>query len=178
MVAGSDLNQEDHYIMMVLGMLVLFLVWLAITRSFTIAYLAAGVISSAAVSIFWRVVMPQSISSASQLIRHPIRFLHFIVVLVQRFIRSTLSTSWLILRGDEDGRIMALPIHVRDPLARFMLLNSITLTPSTISLLVEDDLLYIHWLQATGGKSDWSEIKESLDTRLLALFEETHRALR
>lgn len=73
---------------------------------------------------------------------------------------------------------MALPIRVRDPLARFILLNSITLTPSTISLLAEDDLLYIHWLQSSAGKGDWREIKESLDMRLLSLFEEEQRAPR
>jgi len=65
---------------------------------------------------------------------------------------------------------MALPIRVSDPVARFILLNSITLTPSTISLLVEDDLLYIHWLQASGGNGDWREVNESLETRLDCLF--------
>ena len=67
---------------------------------------------------------------------------------------------------------MALPLRLEDPTGRFILLNSITLTPSTISLLVEEDLLYIHWLQDETGKSDWREIKESLEARLQRLFEE------
>lgn len=66
---------------------------------------------------------------------------------------------------------MALPVRVEDSLARFILLNSITLTPSTISLLVEGDLLYIHWLQPAAGHGDWREIKESLEARLQRLFE-------
>ncbi len=70
---------------------------------------------------------------------------------------------------------MALPLAVKDPLARFILLNAITLTPSTISLLAEDDLLYIHWLQPSTGKADWREIKESLDALLCRLFEEDRR---
>jgi len=70
---------------------------------------------------------------------------------------------------------MALPIRIEDSLAQFILLNSITLTPSTISLLVEDDLLYIHWLQAAGGHGDWREIKESLEARLHSLFEGDRR---
>ena len=67
--------------------------------------------------------------------------------------------------------MMALPIRITDPLARFLLLNSITLTPSTISLLIEDDLLYIHWLQPANGQGDWRAIKESLEDRLTQLFE-------
>ena len=97
-------------------------------------------------------------------------------VLIRRFVHSTLHTTWLILRGGEEGRMMALPIRIEDPLARFILLNSITLTPSTISLLVEDDLLYIHWLQSAGGHGDWREIKESFETRLGKLFEEDRHA--
>jgi len=67
---------------------------------------------------------------------------------------------------------MALPVRVTDPLARFILLNSITLTPSTISLLTEENLLYIHWLQASDETSDWRSIKESLELRLQRLFDE------
>ncbi|MBU1048443.1 Na+/H+ antiporter subunit E [Candidatus Bipolaricaulota bacterium] len=158
--------------------MMLFLIWLAMTRSCAVSYVIAGVASSLVVSAFWRIMMPSSSSSTMKLVRHPIRCLRFILVLARRFALSTLRTSWLILKGDEEGRMMALPIRVRDPLARFILLNSITLTPSTISLLAEDDLLYIHWLQSSAGKGDWREIKESLDMRLLSLFEEEQRAPR
>jgi multisubunit Na+/H+ antiporter MnhE subunit len=92
--------------------------------------------------------------------------------LAKRFALSTLMTAWLILTGKEEGRMMALPLRVKDPLARFLLLNAITLTPSTISLLIEGDLLYIHWLQTAGGRADWRRIKESLETHLIHLFEE------
>ncbi len=65
---------------------------------------------------------------------------------------------------------MAIPIRMDDAWGRFMLLNSITLTPSTIALLIEDDLLYIHWLQPAGGHGDWRAIKESLEERLADVF--------
>jgi len=59
-----------------------------------------------------------------------------------------------------------------------LLLQSITMIPSTISLLLEEDLLYIHWLQAAGRRGDWQGIKEVLEARLLAAFEETDDAHR
>ncbi|MCK5584807.1 Na+/H+ antiporter subunit E [Candidatus Bipolaricaulota bacterium] len=140
---------------MVLGTFALFMVWLAMTRTLAIPYLIAGAISSVIVAVFWRAIMPEMPSSVHTLVRRPIRLARFVLVLAKRFVISTLHTTWLILKGGEEGRIMALPIRVEDALARFILLNSITLTPSTISLLIEDDLLYIHWLQASGGHGDW-----------------------
>ena len=156
---------------MILGILVLMLVWLALTRTLAFPFVIAGLLSSLMVAFFWRAIMPDTPSSIHRLVRRPVRFAQFILVLAKRFAISTLRTTWLILRGGEEGRMMAIPIRVEDSLARFILLNSITLTPSTISLLVEDDLLYIHWLQASGGHGDWREIKESLEARLHTLFE-------
>ncbi len=157
---------------MILGTFALFLVWLAMTRTLAIPFVIAGVISSIIVAVFWRAIMPEVPSSVHALVRRPLRLARFVLVLVKRFVISTLHTTWLILKGGEEGRIMALPIRVEDALARFILLNSITLTPSTISLLIEEDLLYIHWLQAAGGHGDWREIKESFEIRLRSLFEE------
>ena len=157
---------------MILGTFALFLVWVAMTRTLAIPFVITGVISSVIVAVFWRAIMPEVPSSVHALVRRPLRLARFVLVLVKRFVISTLHTTWLILKGGEEGRIMALPIRVEDALARFILLNSITLTPSTISLLIEEDLLYIHWLQAAGGHGDWREIKESFEIRLRSLFEE------
>lgn len=174
LVAAQSRNQENEGIM-ILGILVLLLVWLALTRTLAFPFVIAGFLSSVIVAIFWRAIMPEVPSSMYKLFKRPIRFFRFVLTLAKRFAISTLHTTWLILKGGEEGRMMALPIRVQDPLARFILLNSITLTPSTISLLVEDDLLYIHWLQASGGHGDWREIKESLEARLCSLFEGDRR---
>ena len=156
---------------MVLGVFILMLIWLALTRTLAFPSVIAGFLSSLLVVVFWRTMMPGIPASIHKLLKRPVRLTRFVLTLAKRFVISTLHTTWLILRGGEEGRMMALPIHLKDTFARFILLNSITLTPSTISLLVEDDLLYIHWLQASGGHGDWEEIKESLEDRLHSLFE-------
>jgi len=160
---------------MVLALVVLMAVWLALTRAVTGPILAAGGICSVVVVVFWRIIAPVHVASATAFLRHPVRLLRFTGTLARRFVVSTIRTAWLILRGGEEGRLMALPLRVKDPLARFILLNSITLTPSTISLLTEENLLYIHWLQASDVASDWREIKESLEARLQRLFDEPDR---
>jgi multicomponent Na+:H+ antiporter subunit E len=155
---------------MVLGVVVLWLVWLAMAGSLSVPSILAGLACAILTAILWRVMMPGGPALARSLL-HPVPFVRFFLTLALRFVISSLRTSWLILRGGEEGRMMALPIRITDPLARFLLLNSITLTPSTISLLIEDDLLYIHWLQPANGQGDWRAIKESLEDRLTQLFE-------
>ncbi len=160
---------------MVLGFAVLLMVWLAVTRSIHVSSLVSGALGAMLVVLFWHNVMPNPETSAYRVLRHPFRFARFLATLGYRFVLSTLHTVWMILRGGEEGHIVALPIRVQDPFAQFLLLNAITLTPSTISLLTEDDFLYIHWLRPRGQQGDWREIKESIEACLVDLFEPTTR---
>ncbi|HDS28908.1 MAG TPA: hypothetical protein ENN96_00320 [Candidatus Acetothermia bacterium] len=123
------------------------------------------------VLVFWHQAVPESKLSENRIMRHTLRALGCFCVLAYGVILSTAYTSWMILRGGEEGCIVALPLRLDDPFARFVLLNSITLTPSTISLLTEENLLYIHWLRRRDGEGDWRGIKESLEARLARVFE-------
>ncbi|MCM8786320.1 MAG: Na+/H+ antiporter subunit E [Candidatus Omnitrophica bacterium] len=42
--------------------------------------------------------------------------------------------------------IIKIPIELKSPLARTILVNSITLTPGTFTLKVTENFLYIHWI--------------------------------
>jgi multisubunit Na+/H+ antiporter MnhE subunit len=149
---------------------VLLSIWFVLTRSLDPAVIAVGVVAVAIVCLALRVLSLRPDRLVVPLLRHPVRAATYVAVLVGRFVESTTYTVRLILLGGEEGRIVALPLQLHDPIGQLVLLNSITLTPSTISLLVEGDLLYIHWLRAAHEKGDWQAIKESLERRLLLLF--------
>lgn len=155
---------------MVLGLAALLLLWIALTRSADPYSLLVGIVAAGGVILVQRHLFPTFNPLSLSLLRHPHRLIAFLVTLLLRFVVSTVHTSRLILLGGEEGRIVAIPIRIEDPVGRFILLNSITLTPSTISLLLEGDLLYIHWLRAKGRTGDWRRIKESLEKRLLRVF--------
>lgn len=150
----------------------LLIVWVALTRSTDPYIIITGVIVAAGVTFVQHRLFPTVTFLPRSFLRRPHRVIAFLATLSFRFIASTLRTCGLILSGKEEGRIVALPIRVGDPFARFLLLNSITLTPSTISLLLEGDLLYIHWLRERGHHGDWQEIKESLEGQLLKVVGE------
>ncbi len=159
-----------------MAILFLLCMWVALAQRLDGTSLAAGAVAAVAV---WSIRRLLFFGEGSGLGWRGIwRWLWtvpaFVATLVHRFTVSTLRTSWLILSGEEEGRVVAVPTRVQHPTGKFLLQNSITLTPSTISLVSEGDLLYIHWLQRHGTSGDWQEIKEALETRVEALFEGEH----
>ncbi|MDD5219523.1 MAG: Na+/H+ antiporter subunit E [Candidatus Bipolaricaulis sp.] len=149
----------------------LFVVWLSLTRSAEpLSLVAAGVVTALALLVR-RWILPVGWAGGSEAWRRPHRVVVYLVTLVWRLLQSTAYTSWVILFRREEGRILALPTSLRHPVAQFVLSTSITLTPSTISLLYEDELLYIHWLGVKGSSGDWRSIKDVLERQVLQLWE-------
>jgi len=158
------------------GIVLLGLAWFALSRRFDVQTVSLGIGATLLALSAQRLLIPVPGHPARHILRRPIGALRFLATLAGRFVLSTLLTVRLILLGHEEGLLIALPIRVTNPFAQFLLLNSITLTPSTISLLIEGDLLYIHWLQPRGGHGDWRTIKESLERRIERIFPEDEDA--
>lgn len=151
--------------------IVLFAVWIALTRSTDPYIIGTGVIVVIGVILVQRYLFPRTTSPVRRMLRRPHRMIAFFAILLANFASSTIYTCRLILSGREEGRFITLPVKVDDPLAQFILFNSITLTPSTIAILCEENLLYVHWLQEKGNPGDWRTIKESLEERLIIALE-------
>ena len=152
--------------------LALTFIWFLLARRLDAPTLAVGVLAVMLVAVAQALLFRNHDRLISTLLRHPIRSLRYLGTLAWRFITSTAYTIRMILLGNEEGRIVALPLRLRHPIGQLLLLNSITLTPSTISLLIEGDLLYIHWLRARESQGDWESIKEILERHLLKVFPE------
>lgn len=153
------------------GVLMLTGLWIAFTQRVESEWLVVGLVAAVGIVSVQKKLFPTPTSSPRTLLRRLPYGVMFLVTLFVRFVVSTLRTSFLVLRGNEEGEIVALPTRITTSFGRFILLHSITLTPSTISLLSEGDLLYIHWLRPKGKTSDWRSIKEPLEKRLLPVFE-------
>jgi len=147
-------------------------IWVLLTRRLDAPALIVGLLAVGLVCIAQRALFRQHDRLVSTILLHPWRSLRYTGILAWRFVISTGYTIRLILLGNEEGRIVALPLRLRHPIGQLLLLNSITLTPSTISLLIEGDLLYIHWLRARNAQGDWKTIKEILEREMLAIFPE------
>jgi len=152
--------------------IVLILVWGALAGRLDIPTLGTGIVASCLVLLAERRLFPGARPFFPRPFCRPVELVRLIISLAGRIALSTLHTSRLVLFGGEESRIVALPIRVRAPLARLILLNAITLAPSTISLLIERDLLYIHWLSLRDRTGDPRRIKDKTEDEIAALFGE------
>jgi len=157
---------------MIAAMAVLLGLWIALSRSVDPVHLLVGLAASAVALLLQRRIFPRIDPFVTSLVRRPDRFVVFLATLLARLVASTLHTSWLILSGRGVGRLMALPLKLKHPLGQFLLLNSVTLTPSTISLLVEGDVVYVHWLQSRRSAGDWRKVVASMEQKILDIFPE------
>lgn len=75
----------------------------------------------------------------------------FLALVTARVARAVATVGWAIITGRAQAGIVAVPVSLRSDMGRFLLLWAITVTPGTIALLQEGDLLYIHCLRLPNG---------------------------
>lgn len=73
----------------------------------------------------------------------------YLAVLVWEIYRSSFSLSWMILSGRYRPRVVHFRTRLRTDIARAAVATSITVTPGTVTLEMDDDHLIIHWIDAT-----------------------------
>ena len=62
-------------------------------------------------------------------------------------------------------KVVKVPTHLKSDFSKLVLANSITLTPGTLSLDVEDDYVLVHWVNAK------TDEKEELQQHISKEFE-------
>ncbi len=70
----------------------------------------------------------------------------FLLLVCVRVGQAVAVTAVAVAVGRQRSAIVAVPVTVRSDMARLLFLWSITVTPGTIALLLEGDLLYVHCL--------------------------------
>lgn len=134
-------------------LILVFIVWFLLTWSLAPQQVLAGLVLSILVSLFLSDVYPQN---PARLIS-PKRWLWgvlYIPYFLYFVFKANLDVAYRVLHPD-------LPIHpgivkvkteLKSDLGRTFLANSITLTPGTLSVDIEDGYLYVHWLNITTFK--------------------------
>jgi multicomponent Na+:H+ antiporter subunit E len=127
----------------------MFAFWIVLSGKFDLFHLTLGVISSALVA--W-------MSSDLLFIERPPkwrlagvwRFFLYVPWVLKEILLSTLHVAWLALhpamKKKIAPRIVTFKTHLKSDLARIILANSITLTPGTITIRIEDDIFTVHAL--------------------------------
>jgi len=133
-------------------MYVLFLLaWIIFNGNITLEILIFGVIIAAAMLAFMCKFMDYSLRKEANVYKKSIWFLAYVVLLIREIIKANLAIIPKILTVEEemDPVIVKFRTSLKSDFTRMLLANSITLTPGTITVSLEEDEYTIHCLDAS-----------------------------
>jgi multicomponent Na+:H+ antiporter subunit E len=144
----------------------LFLLWFLFSAQWTGYAFAAGFVSSLGMALLsYDVFIEEYEAGRRSVIPSPFPALFYLFQLVWAMYRSSLQVFCAVFSGGIKPRVVHFRTRLRADLARVALAHSITFTPSTMTLELDDDHYIVHWLFATTRHSRRAgdEIKEKLE---------------
>lgn len=127
---------------------ILFLFWLILNGKITLEIVIFGLVLSAA--IYWFSLKFLGYRPAVELAvaRSVFGIMKYSFLLVKEVILANLATAKVILSFEEEPEPMLISFdsHLKTDVGRTLLANSITLTPGTITVLMEDGHYVVHGL--------------------------------
>lgn len=147
---ASDMADSRHRYAVVF--VVSFLLWLLLVGTLQVEELIAGLAVSAAVSALFA---PRfEIFSGLRLSpRLPLDVLAYLGDFLVALVRANLELARRILSPSLpiNPAFVEIRTGLKSPLGRMLLANTITLTPGTLTVDVEDDRLLVHWVYCPPG---------------------------
>lgn len=132
--------------------IILAALWLMLSGYFKPLLLGFGVASVALVT--WVAVRMQLVDEEGQPIQLSWRVIAYWGYLLGEIVKANVDVIRRVLdpRLPISPRVVRLPISQRTDVGRVLYANSITLTPGTVSLEVQDDYIDVHALSAEGAE--------------------------
>ncbi|MGC9471060.1 MAG: Na+/H+ antiporter subunit E [Bacteroidales bacterium] len=127
---------------------ILMSIWMALTLSLSPAELIAGFVVSFFLSLLlYRNFEKQGFPPIPGL-KKIMYSLVYVVVLFKEIILANLDVAYRVLHPKMPIKpgIVIIKTGLKQDLAKLILANSITLTPGTFTLDIEDDRLLVHWI--------------------------------
>ncbi len=125
----------------------LFIIWSALTMSLNPQELLAGITVSFIIALLYVKNYPTDDTFSFS----PLSYIIYLIV----FIKNLILSNWDVAKRVIDPKlpinpgIIAIKTNLKEDYKKLMLANSITLTPGTITIDVQDDTLFIHWIDVT-----------------------------
>ena len=131
--------------------------WLLFTWSVDPGSLLAGFGASLIVALltFSNFVDEEEVARRAHLPRLHFLLIYLVVLIFNMYVAS-FQVLWQILRGRINPGVVHFRTHLKTDIARVALSSSITLTPGTVTLALDDDHLIVHWLDARTSHSRYA----------------------
>lgn len=154
-----------------LALIVLSLIWAAITGSFTLLNLLLG-LGVGLVALWFvrnRLAAPVYIMRARRIVSLALLFFYELAL-------SAVRVAWLVITPDMMSQlkpgIIAFPLTAKSDAEITLLANLITLTPGTLSVDVSEDrkFIYVHALSVSDKSELIKSIAEGFEVKIIEVF--------
>ena len=163
----------EDFLVPFLGWGLLYALWLVLFGETGPIVLLSGVFVTGLVVFLYR-TFELTIDIPVRSLALPLIWLRFFALLLLEIGKTTAQTCYIILTGRTRGEIVAYDTKLESGFGKLFLLNSITLTPITIGILSEKNLVYIHHLDLE-DRDDYRSvvdgIRSNFEEPLLKLLE-------
>jgi multicomponent Na+:H+ antiporter subunit E len=143
--------------------------WILLSGKFDLFHLTLGALSSALVSFLSTDLFIYK--HGKNRVATGVRFLLYLPWLMYQIVLSTLHVTFLALhpkmKDQIDPTIVTFKTFLKTDIAKVALANSITLTPGTITVRIEDQVFYVHAISRKAAAGLPGEMEE----RLARVFE-------
>lgn len=131
--------------------LLYFLLWVIFNGNFTLEIAVFGILIAAALFAFTCKFTDHSIAKEKRIVKNAFRLIRYIIVLVIEIVKANLAVIHMILSEKEEVEpaLVTFEADLHTPMGRSSLANAITLTPGTITVLLEDNTYTVHCLDET-----------------------------
>lgn len=104
--------------------------------------------------------------------RHPIKILHYLIVLLWEILKANFVTLKTVLSVHKkpEPALISFQVDLKTDIGRTLLANSITLTPGTITVALQDNRYTVHCLDRSMGEG----IEDSVFVRLIRSLEDDY----
>jgi len=150
-----------------------FIVWILLNNSLHTDIIISGII----VSLIIAVLFGSNNSFFAELKITPTSFINIfllILVFIKELIKANIDVAKRVISPSLpiNPGIVKVKTKLKSRTGRLLLANLITLTPGTLSLDIEDEFLYIHWINVTSDDIDLAtkEIVTNFEKRLEVIY--------
>lgn len=149
--------------------LLFFLAWIVFNGKINLEIAIFGIVISVAIFVFICKFMGHSLKRELKFYRYSLFLVAYVFLLVKEIIKANMDVIHLIMANNEitEPVMVKFRTNLKSDTLRVILANSITLTPGTITVSLEEDELVVHCLD----KSLAEGMKDSLFVKMLEKME-------
>lgn len=148
------------------SLLVFFLMlafWLLVSNSVHWQHIFTGVIIAFITTLLWNQITSEEVGKTKITVRQIYLFILYFICLVWEIIKANFVVAGIVLNPKLpiSPGVITMKIDLKKDLTRVLFVNSITLTPGTVTVDLEGDRLIVHGItrEHIEGLPDWYLLK-------------------